>query len=402
MPAKHIHSTHPAQFTFDWSAKPSTADESPKPLDDNPAVAAAPGPQTPDTPNITMPSTSGLVQVLPWDFRTTFPEPLEEAIEAGKLHEDDVVFENLKSLHDEHASHALTLLSDLDAVMDARRAGVDPRTGNQPRTPKQREALQKLFDDEPKRLEHAFDVLMDVYEEAFGGEAVSAFRKAIRAHHAGVEVITELPPTPRPLPEAVVNGVFGTEEDGTIVNPAADEVQAIIENVTDALAEMRDGPERRALLAKCAEDFGSQAAEELDRWSKLKPEADEADTVEYDPGHPWHYYHKGDGAEPLPVDAIPARATTLDQLGTKIPKSPDKRRAFFQKLLADQRRQLTEDEDRYQDLIDRGADALSKYDREIAHAGDDELGWASAVALKYYHISGARGRVNLLQQLVGG
>ena len=44
-------------------------------------------------------SVSGLVQVLPWDFRSSFPEPLEEAIIAGKLHEEDAELENVKGLH---------------------------------------------------------------------------------------------------------------------------------------------------------------------------------------------------------------------------------------------------------------------------------------------------------------
>jgi len=343
-----------------------------------------------------MPGISGLVQVLPWDFRATFPEPLEEAIESGKLHEDDVEFENLRALHEEHANHALMLLSDLHAVMDARRAGVDPRTGAKPRTPKQQEALQKLFDQEPKRLEHAFEVLIDVYEEAFGAEAADAFRKAIRARHAGVEVVSELPPTPTPLPTSVNQGVFGIEEDGATVNPGLDEVRDILENVTDALAEMPEGKERSSLLAKCAEDFGSQAAKELDRWSKFKPQAVDAARTEYDPGHPWHYYHEGDGAEPLPVAAIPARPTTLEQLGVKLPKTPAKRQALFQKMLSDQKQQLSEDEKRYQDLMDTGPEALSSYDREIAHGGNDDLAWASAVALKYNHISGGRGRLAML------
>lgn len=399
MPAKHDRSTDPSQLTFDWLVMPlpPQADDpaNPEVQTTAPARFECAGPQT-----ITMPATSGLVQVLPWDFRTTFPQPLEEAIAVGKLHEDDVIPENLKSLHDEHANHALTLLADLDAVTDARRTGVDPRSGKQPRTPKQREVLQKLFEEEPKRLEHAFDMLIDVYEDAFGAEAADAFRKAIRARHAGVEVITEFPPTPTPLAEAVASGVFGTDEDGAIVNPDPNEVQSIMESVTDALAEMPEGPERTALLSKCAEDFGSQAAKELDRWSNLQPQADEADAIEYDPGHPWRYYVKGDGAEPLPLDAIPARPTTIDRLGVKLPKNPAKRLAFLQKMLNDQLRQLAEDESRYQELIDRGAEALSKYDREIAHGGNDDLAWASAVALKFNHVSGGRGRILLVRQQV--
>jgi hypothetical protein len=288
MPAKHVHATRAAQLAFDWYTEPlpPMSEKAVKPLEDKSVAPAGVKIEAADPPNMSVPSPYQLVQMLPWDFRTTFPEPLEAAIEAGTLHEDDVLFENLKALHDEHANHALTLLCDLDAVMEARRTGVDPATGRQPRTSRQRNALQKMFAEEPKRLEHAFEVLMDVYEDAFGSKAVSAFRKAIRARHGGVEVISEFPPTPRPLAEAVARGVFGTEEDGTAVNPAADEVQAILTDFTEALVEMPEGPEHTALLAKCAEDFGSTAADELDRWGKLKPLADQADQIDYDPWPP--------------------------------------------------------------------------------------------------------------------
>lgn len=406
MAARHDRSTQPTQIMFDWSEKSSSpqAEECPKPASQTTMPSKEPTAATPEpieSSKLTMPATTGLVQVLPWDFRGTFPQPLQEAIAAGKLHEDDLVPENLKSLHDEHANHALTILSDFDAVEHARRSGVDPRTGRLPGTEQQREALQKLFDEEPKRLQHAFDLLIDVYEEAFGAAAADAFRKAIRARHAGVEVMAEFPPTPQPIADAVASGVFGEEEDGTLVNPDANEVAEIMESVTHALANMPEGPERTALLSKCAEDFGSQAADELERWSRLKTQADDASIVDYDPGHPWHYYYKGDGAEPLPLDAIPARATTLEQLGVKLPKSPAKRVAFLQKMLYDQRQQLAQDEARYQELIDRGVKALSKYDREIAHGGDDDLAIASAIALKFNHVSGTRGRVQMLERSIG-
>jgi hypothetical protein len=85
----------------------------------------------------------------------------------------------------------------------------------------------------------------------------------------------------------------------------------------------------------------------------------------------------------------------------KWPKNAVKRRAMTQQMLAGQRAQLVEDEQRYQRLIEGGVDALSQYDREFAHGGNDDLAWASAVALKYNHISGGRGRVQWLEQQLG-
>lgn len=279
--------------------------------------------------------------------------------------------------------------------------GVDPRTGNAPRTAKRREALENLFKEQPPRLEREFDILIDVYQEAFGAEAADGFRKAIRAWHAGVEVITEAPPISPALAASIDGGVFGVEEHGTNVNPNLEEVQEIVERVADALIDEPPGPGRDAWLKKYAEDFSVKAAGELDRWSRLKPVAEDTRSADYDPGHPWHYCERGDAAEPLPLDAIPARPITIEQFGVKWPKAPAKRRALMQQMLAGQRTQLAEDEKRYKQLTDEGADALSQYDREIAHGGDNELAWASAVAMKFNHVAGGRGRVQRLAEQLG-
>jgi hypothetical protein len=386
------------QFTFNWSTA-GLPKAQPSQFPSEPAADPVPAPEPQSDPiEFKHPD---LVQVLPWDFRTSFPEPLEQAILNGKLQPEDATPENLKALHDEHARHALALLSDLAAICDARRTDVHPHTGKTPRTEKQREALEKLFKDEPGRLERAFDTLIDVYDEVFGTKAAEAFRKAIRAWHAGVEVTGEFPPVSRALETAVPSGVFGQEEDGRNVDPGTDEVAAITENVTEALMELPQGPARRALLAKYAEDFGSAAAEELDRWSRLKAEGVDANDQEYDPGHPWHYSERGDGAEPMPVESIPSRPITSEQFGVKWPKAAPKRRTVMQQMLKSQHKQLAEDEARYQDLIDRGTDALSAYDKEIAHGGNEDLAWASAIALKYNHIAGGRGRVQWLSERVG-
>ena len=72
-----------------------------------------------------------------------------------------------------------------------------------------------------------------------------------------------------------------------------------------------------------------------------------------------------------------------------------------QQMLTGQRSQLAEDEKRYQRLIEDGVAALSQYEREIAHGGNDDLAWASAIAIKYNHISGARGRIRWLERQLG-
>ncbi len=406
---KFARTTPPNQLLIDWSvpAEPRPAAPDIVPQEDAPPLSAVALPQTlepeppkPRTEALTF-RNPDLLQLLPWDFRTSFPQPMEEAILNGKIQPEDAEPENVASLHEEHARHAMVLLDELDAVMDARRSGVDPRNGKAPKTAKQREALERLFNDEPGRLERAFETLIDVYEEVFGPEAADAFRKAIRAWRAGVEVIGEAPPMAPALAASIDAGIFGVEEDGTIVSPGEEEVAEITERVVDALMDQPCGAARDELLKKYAEDFGQKSAEELDRWSRLKPEADKIRSSEYDPGHPWHYYDQGDGADPLPLDAIPARPFSTEQFNVKWPKLAAKRRQMMEKLLAGQRVQLAEDEERYRCLLTDGVEALSRYDREIAHGGNDELAWASAIALKYNHVSGARGRILWLEQQLG-
>jgi hypothetical protein len=48
----------------------------------------------------------------------------------------------------------------------------------------------------------------------------------------------------------------------------------------------------------------------------------------------------------------------------------------------------------------RGPSALSDFDRNIAHGGDDELAWASAVALKYNHFRAGLARIAWLHRQI--
>ncbi len=192
-----------------------------------------------------------LVQLLPWDFKTSFPQPTDAAIDNGVLDETDLEPNNLKSLHENYASQCLSVLAARDKVMNARRKGVDPATGQKPRTHASRVRLMKYFNEEPTRLDHTFDVLTDTYAEAFGQDAANAFKKAIIAWHAGIEVRSDqatspdepqavrrtsrrsVPssrlPVPRPLVSAVAAGVFGHDENGKPIRPKAHEVREITE-----------------------------------------------------------------------------------------------------------------------------------------------------------------------------
>ena len=265
-------------------------------------------PLTGDVPPPATPSPPPLTQILPWDFKTTFPEPLPEAIREGLFEEDDP--DHVRWIHKEHANEALAVLEELDVVLDARRRGVDPKTGKKPTRPKTSERLDKFFETEPARLERWFGSLMGAYEDAFGVVAAMMFERAIRAWHAGIEVVAEKPaaasvvpivpaepnnwilltghgtritarlPVPKPLPSAVASGHFGQEEDGRNVRPGPHEVRAITEQYAEKLIKLvesigqakRDGAvaeqdwlkeQLSAALAAYAEDFGDHAAQQL-------------------------------------------------------------------------------------------------------------------------------------------
>jgi hypothetical protein len=255
-----------------------------------------------------------LVQRLKWDFVTNFPEPISEAIDAGIVSDEDATPEGIRAIHDEHAREARMTLHDLDAVLDARRRGVDPATGKPPSTNAASERLQKLYVTEPERLERWYRNLIDTYEQAFGNEAAETFDKAIRARHAGVPVVVETPesdrqsshpplrkhhrteprrvtarlPVPKPLPASVAAGHFGYDDGGKPIRPGSNEVREITERHAEKLIELLDeraGAPSADLdrirgdfesgINSYAEDFGKPAADQLEahvrRQAMLEP-----------------------------------------------------------------------------------------------------------------------------------
>ena len=276
----------------------------------NPETApVAPAASIPDPVKLAAQALPQLVQYLPWDFKTTFPQPTDEAIDAGFIEQEDCTPENIRSLHEEQANEMLGILRDLDTVMDARRRGIDSTTGKVPRTQVSREHLKRYHQDEPKRLEQYFNILMETYENAFGAEAANAFAKCIRARHAGIPIEianrmadldsadrcpTPRPavkrkspaslPVPKPLPEAIAAGHFG-EEDGKSLKPTAGEVRAITEHHAETIIDLLDGlreaerhlarggdgaqvarlrAEVKAAIDQYAASFGPEAGERLE------------------------------------------------------------------------------------------------------------------------------------------
>lgn len=241
------------------------------------APASVPVPVGPDPIKLNAAAPPPLVQRLPWDFKTTFPQPSEEALDAGVIDESDCQPENLKSLHENYARECLAALRSIDAVLDARRRGVDPATGKAPRTHAAKERLRQYLQDEPGKLEHTYRVLIETYESGFGAEAAQAFSKAIRARHAGIDVVADgVPraaqpdavkpprtrrviatlPVPTPLAEAIAAGDFGQDEKGKPVHPSAAEVRAITEHHAETLIDLLTGmkeTERSLASSQCSD-----------------------------------------------------------------------------------------------------------------------------------------------------
>jgi hypothetical protein len=286
----------PKQTLFDWGGPQAPA----------PAASALPDPI-----QLAIASPPPSVQRLRWDFVTTFPLPSDDAIHAGVLHETDLHPENLKALHQGHAGKCLAVFKALDTVMDARRHGIDPKTGREPQTHEARERLRKYFSEATTKLEHAFNGLIETYENTFGVEAAVAFAKCIRARYAGIPIeidsshqrLATAPsrkrvcvtlPVPKPSPEAIEAGHFG-QEDGKPLKPTTAEIRAITERHADKMIDLLDGirqlertlgssqcsdrarveaeTERlnrqvREAIEKYAGSFGKEAAEQLEAYSR--------------------------------------------------------------------------------------------------------------------------------------
>lgn len=66
-------------------------------------------------------------------------------------------------------------------------------------------------------------------------------------------------------------------------------------------------------------------------------------------------------------------------------------------MLDEERRRLEETATQYQDLVERGADALNRYTREIAYR-DDEMARAGTLALLFNQVAWTKGRIGLLER----
>lgn len=106
---------------------------------------------------------------------------------------------------------------------------------------------------------------------------------------------------------------------------------------------------------------------------------------------------QGDNASPVPFEDIPASEESARAMERELPKPRAKRIIAVRERLESERRELDQARVRYQEIIDRGAEALSHYDREIAYGGNDELARAGTLALLFNQAAWRKGRIACLE-----
>jgi hypothetical protein len=121
------------------------------------------------------------------------------------------------------------------------------------------------------------------------------------------------------------------------------------------------------------------------------PEPPGPSAAGYDPGHPWYYKC---GGKPLPVDEIRHMRCSLGNPGDaflfgKIPKNG--RAAYLAALLKRTREDLAVDVAKYNEVVEKGEAAVSRYDLMMGYSTETGL------SLTHNHISFAKGIIKALE-----
>ncbi len=241
---------------------------------------------------------------------------------------------------------------------------------------------------------------------------------------------------PEPLPEAVECGVFGMEESGPVI-PDAEQIALLVREHAEELlntimdidalqdgirrgidprtgrapkteaqrikldeflkrAELRLQRTRDDALAVYADAFGDENARVLEEHLCLWVLGHVEREPQYDPGHPWFYLPQGDERLPIPLNEIQANPTLMATFNEKLPRDAKKREQKLRESLEAERTGLESDKLRYQEIVERGAEALSEYDRTIAYE-NDEIARAGSLALTYNHLCHRLSRIRWLE-----
>ena len=145
-------------------------------------------------------------------------------------------------------------------------------------------------------------------------------------------------------------------------------------------------------------DAGSAPAAALGPADGIDDEPAEHDADSFPPGHPWHYLERGDNATPPPPSQVPPNPSAKSAVERDLPRQPAKRIVAARSLLERDQTKLADTIREYEAVVERGADALSQYDREIAYRGDLEMARAGTIAILYNQIAWWRGRVQALER----
>ena len=170
-------------------------------------------------------------------------------------------------------------------------------------------------------------------------------------------------------------------------------------NWTDS-TPARHGPSPQQARTSVEESAAVDAALHPARSIPPSESSDSPDSsgASYGPGHPWHYVPQGDNASPIPFDDIPASEESARAMDRDLPKARAKRIIAVRESLESERRELEAARARYQEIIERGAEALGRYDREIAYGGNDELARAGTLALLFNQAAWRKGRIACLER----
>lgn len=136
--------------------------------------------------------------------------------------------------------------------------------------------------------------------------------------------------------------------------------------------------------------------------------ADERDEVnDYEPSHPW-YYHLG--GKPLRVEEIATASLSAGSIHSSIsrwPSDPGKQRARLAEVLEREKAELAARIARYTEVVDRGPDVLSGFERtrqrewENSDAGDRACSpYHSTLSLVHNHVVYSMGRVAAIEHML--
>jgi hypothetical protein len=115
-------------------------------------------------------------------------------------------------------------------------------------------------------------------------------------------------------------------------------------------------------------------------------------SANYSPGHPWYYKLGGrilsvDEIEPMDVDA--SRETWV--FSRKLPKDLKRRRKVMEESIKTNEAQLVKDIANYEDVVARGSDAVSDFDKRMGY------GIETYLSLAHNHIRSDKGIIRAIK-----